>query len=295
MTAIPRLSEDPRAWEALARAKVAYTDLDGTVLGRGGCLLCDLDGNPTLAGAAAVAAVNEAGFDTVIVSGRTVPMLHEITRVLGWQDFIAEMGSIRGYRRGEEIVYDLGEWDPDAVTPEKTPYEMIEEAGAIRALHETFPGRIEYHTPHHVGREASHLLRGHVDEGEAQAVLDSLDLPTSILDNGIINAPQNTLDAVEKVHAYHVMPKGVSKSAAIAHDLDRRGLTRDEAVMIGDSLADLDAHSVVSHVILMQNALRSPAVRERGPSVENLSIVDGGAGDGWAEFARAWLSARQGA
>ena len=198
---IPRLSDSALAVRALANAEIAYTDIDGTLLGRGGCLLCDLEGRPSLEGAQAAVSINRAGLDVVIVSGRTVPMLTEITRMMGWQDFVAEMGCIRSYRQGAEIIYDVGEWDPFDVPPGSTPYDVIEDSGAIRALLEAFPGKIEYHSPHHLGREATHLMRGHVDGARAQAVLDGLSLPRTFLDNGVIQPPARTLDGIDTVHA----------------------------------------------------------------------------------------------
>jgi hypothetical protein len=43
--AVPRLADSSLARETLARAEVFYTDLDGTLLGRGGSLLRDHDGD----------------------------------------------------------------------------------------------------------------------------------------------------------------------------------------------------------------------------------------------------------
>ena len=292
MTTVPRLLESPLAAQALARARILYTDMDGTLLGRGGCLLRDLDGRTSLAGAEAVAAVNEAGLDVMIVSGRTVPMLKEIGRMLGWSDFVAETGAIRAYDRGAEMLHTIGTWAESDIPEGSDPYRVIEASGAIAALFEAFPGKLEYHTPHHTGRVSTHLLRGHVDRAAAQAVLDRFSPPTTLLDNGVIRPPRTTLDGVDTVHAYHVMPKGASKAAAISADLERRGLAPDDAIMIGDSMSDLAVCDAVGLVVLVANALHSPAVAETAPRLENAVVTDGAAGEGWAELARAWLAAR---
>lgn len=290
---VPQLSASPLAATALARAKIAYTDIDGTLLGRGGCLLCDLEGTPCLAAADAAVALNQRAMPLVIISGRTAPMLREISRMLGWRDYIAELGAVRAYDRESEVYFDHGSWSDDDVPAGSTPYEVIENSGSLAALFAAFPGRLEYHSPHHTGRQATHLLRGHVDDGAAQAVLDRFAPSTTWLDNGIINPPATGLVGVDKVHAYHVMPAGVTKAGAIEADLARRGLAREDAVMIGDSAADLAVHGVVGLVVLVANALRSPAVAELAASVPNVVITQGAAGQGWAEFAHAWIAARE--
>jgi hydroxymethylpyrimidine pyrophosphatase-like HAD family hydrolase len=301
---IATLGSSPLAADVLSRARIAYTDVDGTLLGRGGCLLCDLAGEPSLAAAKAVADVNAAGLPVVIVSGRTVEMLKEMSRLLGWRDFIAELGAVRAYDRASEIVYDLGGWHEeipvdlltgadDAPAPRGlTPYAVIERSGALEALFEAFPGKLEYHTPHHTGRQATHLLRGHVDNAEAQAVLDRFAPPMTWLDNGLIAPPATTLVGVDTVHAYHIMPAGTSKAGAILADLAHRGLDPGDAVMIGDSAADLAVHTSVSLVVLVGNALRSPAVASMAGDIPNVAVTEGAAGEGWAEFAAAWLAAR---
>jgi hydroxymethylpyrimidine pyrophosphatase-like HAD family hydrolase len=112
------------------------------------------------------------------------------------------------------------------------------------------------------------------------------------LDNGIINPPATTLDDVETVHAYHIMPRGISKAAAIRTDLERRGLEPADAVMIGDSMSDLETAREVGLVILVANALRSPALAAAAPTFANAVVTQGSAGEGWAEFASAWMAAR---
>jgi hypothetical protein len=286
------LSGSDLAREALSRAEVLYTDLDGTLLGRGGSILTDLRGEPSLAAAEAVAGINRAGLPVVIVSARTACMLKEIARMLAWQDYLAEMGAVRVYGRGSDVVYDLGEWDERLTAAGERAYDVIEASGVITALMETFPGALEYHAPHHADREVTHLLRGHVDDDAAQDVLDASPLPLSWLDNGVVNPRSTGLGRVEQIHAYHVMPRGVDKASAITADLARRGLTREQAVMVGDSLADLEVHEAVGLTVLVANALRSETVRAEGSSIGNVVVTDGAAGDGWAELARAWVDAR---
>jgi len=281
---------------ALADVRVLYTDLDGTMLARGGLLLGDAEGRPWGGVAEAIVNLNEAGLGVVMVSGRNRLQLTESARLLGWCDFIAEAGAVvvRGAGPGSIVEYNTGAWGPDMIPLGITPFQAIDQSGACDVLREAFPGRIEHHAPWHHGREASHLLRGEVDLCEAQAVLDTLELPVDILDNGVIRPPVHTLEGVETVHAYHLVPRGVSKAQALGLDLAQRGWTAADAAAIGDSATDLDMAQAVSVLALVANALESPRVRELlGNGVDNAVITEGRRGEGWAEFARAWLAARR--
>ena len=291
---IPFLDELPALGDRLARAKVLYTDLDGTLLGRGACLLKDGDGAPTLDAATAAMKLNRAGLKVVICSGRNAKQLMEVTRMLGWNDFIAELGGVRHYREGARRVYDTGEWPDGVCLPGETPYEAIVRVGAVDALREHFPGLIEYHDPWHLDREVTHVLRGNLPVAEAQAVLDTLPLPVSLVDNGIIHPPKHTLVGVTEVHAFHLVPTGVGKAQAIAADLTGRGLARDEAIAIGDSAADVAMGDAVGLMVIVRNGLDDPALRAccRSRPEGGLAATRADFGTGWRQLAEAWLAAR---
>lgn len=293
----PYLDEHPEALEALSRVSVLYTDLDGTLLGKGGTLLVDgVSGEPSLTAAEAVVAVNRAGLRVVIVSGRSRLQLMEVARVCGWNDFIAEAGAVRSYwdGRNRTLIYDTGEWPSGLPAEGRTVYQEIVASGAYEVLREAFPGRLEYHDPWHLNRDASHVLRGCVDMTEAQAVLDErIEPPMGFLDNGIVRRSTPTLACDgAPVHAYHIVPKGVSKRRAIELDLAERGLEPADAAMIGDAHTDLECAPAVGLAVLVGNAVESAAVATALPEHSNAYVVRGYRGDGWAEFARAWLAAR---
>src|SRR3954469_20648362 len=152
--------------------RCVYTDLDGTLLGRGASLLRDGDGGFTLLGARALEACFRADAEVVPVSGRRREMLHEDCRLLGLTSYVYELG-------GGMVI----DGDPSPLAGEHT-YERIAESGAPRLLLERFAGRLEYHEPWHEGREVTHLLRGLVDTDEADSLLpDDLQL----VDNGAIS------------------------------------------------------------------------------------------------------------
>jgi hypothetical protein len=278
----------------LARAKVLYSDLDGTLLGRGACLLRDGDGAPSLDAAAAVTRVSAAGLPVVITSGRNAKQLMEVSRLLGFDDFIAELGTVRHYRAGNRTVYDTGDWPDGLVLPGETPYEAIVRAGALAKLQERFPGLIEYHDPWHLDREVTHVLRGNVPLPGAQAVLDTLPMPVTLVDNGVIHPPRHTLVGVDEVHAFHLVPTGVSKARAVAADLAARGLSRDEAIAIGDSAADICMADAAGLMVCVSNGLSDPVLvaRARGQAPGRVAATRAAFGSGWRELADAWLDAR---
>jgi hydroxymethylpyrimidine pyrophosphatase-like HAD family hydrolase len=289
--AIPQLDTVASAALSLARARMLYSDVDGTLLGRRACLIADGEGVPNLDAVTAIAALNAAGLPVVISSGRNVRQLREITRLLGWSDFIGEMGCLRSYDRGTRVVYDSGDWPAGATLPGETPYEAIVRVGALELLRERFPGLIEYHDPWHLDREVTHVLRGNVPIAEAQALLDTLPLPVTIVDNGIIHPPRTGLVGVTEVHAIHLVPTGTSKQRAVALDLASRGLARDDGIAIGDSAADVEMADAVGMLVIVANGLSDPVLLERARAFDTVVATRASHGSGWAELAAAWLSA----
>lgn len=296
---LPRLfSDDPAALDALSRVEVLYSDLDGTLVAKGGCLLADAEGRPSCTVAETIVDVNRAGLDIVPVSGRGRLQLTELVKLLGWTDFIAEAGAIlaHGIGAGQQVRYNNAEWPPELLESGHTPYELIEQAGAFEALAEKFPGHVQYHDPWHLDREATHLLRGCLDADLAQQVLDELELPIGLLDNGIVRN-RGTLECGtgQLPHAYHLVPKGVTKAQAIALDLEWRGLKPEQAAAIGDSATDIEMAGSVAMMLLVENAfdsigVRSALAQRKRPNVWRTCCARG---EGWAEFARAWIAARE--
>jgi hydroxymethylpyrimidine pyrophosphatase-like HAD family hydrolase len=90
-------------------------------------------------------------------------------------------------------------------------------------------------------------------------------------------------------HVFHLMPRGISKGAAIAWDLERRGLTADDAVAIGDSVSDLDMAPAVGRLFITANGASVDGMLARIDAVPNVSVTDGPMGEGWAEAVRASL------
>ncbi len=289
------IADDERARAALSRVRVLYTDLDGTLVAPGGSVLADATGTPSTLVAERIVALARTGLSVVPISGRGRLQLREFTQLLGWDGYIAEAGGIIVHGTGldAEIRVDRGTWPDDAVSVSESPFEAMNRAGAAEALIAAFPGRIEHYAPWQMEREVSLLLRGCLDVAEGQAVLDGLPLALDLVDNGMLRN-RGTLTCDDRIpHAYHVVPRGVSKARAIEIDLAWRGLARDQAAAIGDSATDLEMADAVGVMALVGNAFASQGVTgglERGRR-DNVWRTAGERGDGWAEFASAWLHA----
>ena len=296
MITTPLLTESPAGLAALADVSVLYTDLDGTLLAQGGALLSNADGEPSVSTAEAIVALRRADLSVVPISGRNRLQMSELSRLVGWTDFIAELGCVlvTGTGAAREVAYNTGRWPEGTLAANQTPFEAIADSGAVDLLRQAFPGHVEYHAPWHHDREATHLLRGCLDTAEAQAVLDTIALPLAILDNGLIRPPAHHLTCAGPIHAYHLVPAGVSKEQALAFDLARRGLSRTDAAAVGDSATDVGMAAAVGLMALVANSFDSPklAIVIAASPEDNIVRLAGERGDGWVEFAEAWLAAR---
>jgi hydroxymethylpyrimidine pyrophosphatase-like HAD family hydrolase len=262
---------------------VLFSDVDGTLVGRDGSLLADLDGRPTLAAAAALVAAGRAGLDVVLVSGRTRAQLFEACRLLGLRDAIGELGAVLVLGREAELQW--GECPRDLGA---TPAEALVRSGALAALLGAFAGRLEPHTPWAEGRQGTALLRGSVEVGEADAVLAARGFGWArVLDNGRLRGRYPHLGGGE-THAYHLLPAGVGKAAAAAAYLARRGLAARQAAAIGDAPADLEVGAVTGAMFLVANGAWAA-----GDRAEPVVVTPSPAGDGWAEAVLALAGRRR--
>lgn len=257
--------------------KVVYSDLDGTLLGPSGSLFAAPGGGVTRAAADAIVALREAQIALVPASGRTVEQMREGARILGATDFIAELGGLTFYGLEGLIVRNYG-----AFTGTGTPFEAMARSGAGALLLEEFEGKLEPHSPWAMQpRECSMLFRGYIDQEEADALLERAGHRwLDVRDNGIIGRTFDDL-AVDEVHAYHLMPRGVDKSAAVAADLTRRGCSKEQAVAIGDSPSDAVLAGEVAAVFIVANG--RDHVEATGPWPNNVGATTAANGDGFAE------------
>jgi hydroxymethylpyrimidine pyrophosphatase-like HAD family hydrolase len=258
--------------------RCVYTDLDGTLLGRGASLFRDADGLFTLLPARALEACFRANVEVVLKSGRRKAQVMEDARLIGQTAYIFEMGC--GLVIDGEETMLTGDLKP---TDGRTVHDLIEESGAPKLLLDTYPGRLEYHDPWHLNREISHLMRGLVDAFEADELLEEHGLGNlRLVDNGAI-APKGSLPDLEgPPHVYHLIPRQASKADAVARHMRARGYSPDECIAVGDSREDLGVAAVVGRFFLVANAVeKDPDVLRGAPA--NVEVAEGRNGEGFYE------------
>ena len=221
--------------------RCVYTDLDGTLLGKGASLFRTAEGDFTLLAARALEACHRAGVEVVIKSGRRRAQVMEDARLIGQTSYIFEVGS--GLVIDGELTFLTGDLQPREGL---TVHAQIEQTGAPALLLERYAGRLEPHSPWHVDREVSHLFRGSIEVREANAVLEAEGHGAlRLVDNGEIEDGR---------HAFHLIPAVSSKAAAVAAHMRARGYERDDCIAVGDSREDLDVAEVVGRFFLVANA-----------------------------------------
>jgi phosphoglycolate phosphatase len=233
--------------------RCVYTDLDGTLLGRGASLFRTADGDFTLLAARALEACHRAGAEVVLKSGRRRAQVMEDARLIGQTSYIFEVGAAMVV--DGETTYLTGDLQP---RDGESVHDQIAATGAPELLLGRYEGRLEYHAPFHLGREVSHVFRGLVDAREANELLAAEGHSgLRLVDNGEI-APDT--------HTFHLIPAEVSKARAVAAHMGARGYAREECIAVGDSAEDLDVAAVVGRLFLVANAVAGDT--SRFPNVE---------------------------
>ena len=253
--------------------RCVYTDLDGTLLGRGGSLFRDSEGDFSLMQARGLEACHRAEVEVVIKSGRREPQVMEDARLMGQSSYIFEAGC--AMRIDGELTLFTGEMEADG---EMTIAEQIHRAGIPELLFEAYPGRIEYHSPWHRDRVYSHLFRGLVEVEEANVLLaDEGHGHLRLLDNGAIGRPMGDLGVA---HAYHLVPRGASKAGAVEAHMRARGYAPGECIAIGDSIEDLAVADVVGRFFVPANGPeRDPGLPAAIAGRHNVTITEGRMGE----------------
>ncbi|HEX7299239.1 MAG TPA: hypothetical protein VF257_09535 [Solirubrobacteraceae bacterium] len=256
-----------------------YLDLDGTLLGAAGAVTRDGDGAFSLLGLRALEACQRAGVLVVAMSGRPRGMLVGDARLLGIHDYVFEAGA--GFVLDGEVHW-LGDADGG---------RRIADSGAVELLVERFDGRLETDPQ---AREVSQLLRGLIDVSEADALLaEHGHTELRLVDNGRSYRHSPALDALPAVHAYHLIPRSLSKATAVAAHARARGLSREDRMAVGDSREDLQVADVVGTMWLVANAVEyDPALRHDLPRHPNARVAEAAHGAGVYEAVVTTLAER---
>ena len=109
----------------------------------------------------------------------------------------------------------------------------------------------------------SHLFRGLVDEGAANALLaERGHAGLRLVDNGTIGRDETALDLPGTPRAYHLIPAVTSKAAAVERHMRARGYAPEECIAVGDSVEDLGVAGGRG-TVLPRGRMRSSAARRR--------------------------------
>jgi hydroxymethylpyrimidine pyrophosphatase-like HAD family hydrolase len=292
-----RRSDAARLWLALpfredVGVRCLYVDLDSTLLGPGGALLRGADGAFSLEGVRALQACDRAGVEVVLMSGRRQSTVAENTRLFAQRAYIFEAGSCL-VLDGEEH-WLTGDLMPN--TEAGSIHDQIEAAGAPALLLEHYAGRLEYHDPWHRNREVSHLFRGLVDATEVDALLAERGHGgLRLVDNGGVHRRSPDLVALDEVRAYHLVPRGASKSNAVALHMRARGFAPEDVIAVGDSREDMETATHVGAFWFVANAVeRDPTLRDAIGGRANVRIAEASYGAGVYEAVVTTLAARGG-
>jgi hypothetical protein len=271
--------------------RCVYVDLDSTLLGPGASLLRGADGSFSLLGIRALEACHRAGAEVVLMSGRRQAQVMEDARLLGQRSYIFEAGSCL-VLEGEEH-WLTGELMPG---PQGSIHDQIEAAGAPALLLKTYVGRLEYHDPWHRNREVSHLFRGLVDATEVDELLAASGHGAlRLVDNGSVYGRSEALVELPQVRAYHLVPRGASKAAAVARHMRARELGPADVIAVGDSREDLETAAHVGAFWFVANALeRDPTLRDAIAGRPNVRVAEQSYGAGVYEAVVTTLAHRGG-
>jgi predicted mannosyl-3-phosphoglycerate phosphatase (HAD superfamily) len=284
-----RLLTSAAARERLAGVRVVYTDLDGTMLGRGASFFHGPDGEPTFEPAEMLLAAGAAGIDVVPASGRSLFGLVRDARLLGLSTVIAEMGALIAYDTGRQIVHAFG---PTPGGDGEMPVRTMERTGTIDLLLSTYAGRLELHEPWTAWRDCTQIFRGLVDVAEVDRLLEREGHGwVALVDNGMLFGAQPSLQlGPREAHVYHLVPRGTTKGSAVALDRERRGFALEACVAVGDATADLEIAPHVSILVIVRDAAeQDPKLLRLALARDNVFFTQRPMNLGWVDTLRAVL------
>ena len=243
--------------------KICYLDLDETLLGQGGGILRDGAGEFTDASIRVFEALHRAGAQSVLVSGRRLPELAAIGRMLGADGALGELGACdAGY----------------PCEPGQTVHDAIAATGVVDMLLAWADGALERYEPWCNGRFGSHLLIGTVGDDAGELVETISGGTLRLVDNGAATADGR--------RTFHLLPAQAGKGPAVARDIARRGARPEDCLAVGDSRADLELAEVVGLMAIVRNGVdHDPTLEDDAPW-----ITAGAHGAGALEAVERWLA-----
>jgi HAD superfamily hydrolase (TIGR01484 family) len=225
----------------LKKVKVIYTDVDGTFV-YNGCLFCHKNGY-TLKNASAIFDLLAADVDIVMASGREKEKLKDTARLLGFKNYIANLGIEIVYNQGEKVITNFGMDVPDRESLKL----WIKETGVVTKIFKKYGNKVKYYKPWSDILKTHHLLIGELDFPEVSDFINTEYPEIRIIDNGAVAATET----FKNPHAYHIVPRNVGKKAAVALDKKERSLKTENLIGIGDSMEDVGIADEVAVFFLL--------------------------------------------
>ncbi|GAB4338448.1 MAG: hypothetical protein Kow0037_22470 [Calditrichia bacterium] len=240
--------------------KIIYTDVDGTFLNNG-CLFRNRR-SFSLNNALAIYHLLNQNVDVVMTSGREREKLNETARLLGFKNYIANLGMELVYNQGEKVVTNYG---PRAKSAGDLK-QWMEKSGVLNNILSHFKGRLKPYSPWFEILRTHFLLIGEADYLELKEWVTVNYPELKIIDNGEVPPWGNFV----KPHAFHLLPKEVGKREAVRMDKKLRGLKTGELIGIGDSAEDLSIAPEVGLFFLLD-----PNIKTDAPNVIVMDNPDG--------------------
>lgn len=226
------------------KVSLFFMDVDGTLTGKGGSLIHDENGLPSLKAAEFLLKLASSGFKPVIVSSRNRKQLYELSRFLGGVDFVAEMG---------RAIFFWGKEKPVHLTripKTENPYLMFLNGTLSRLLKE-HDGYLEPHYPWWKNSRTTLLLRGCLKSG-SKYLLEKVneDLARKgmqflkLVENGKTGRKGNL--RCKQARIYHLSHLKISKLAGVKRyiEITEKDFEIEKVVAAGDSTSDLEMSAV---------------------------------------------------
>jgi HAD superfamily hydrolase (TIGR01484 family) len=262
------LSIPAKILKNLKKVQVVYTDVDGTFV-TDGCLFRHRDGY-TLNNARAIYTLLTADVDVVMISGREKEKLKATARILGFQNYIANLGIDIVYNQGEKVISNFGADVPDHTALKR----WIEEGGVVQAIFNRYPGQVSFYQPWSDILRTHPLLIGELDHRDVTKFVTDKFPKLRIIDNGEVSPYRQ----FNRPHTYHIVPASVGKRSAVKIDRAERHLQRENLIGIGDSMEDVTLADQVAVFFLLDESVAI--------DLENVVRVDNHDGAGFSRIVR---------
>lgn len=250
----------------LEKIRVIYSDVDGTFVNNG-CLFRNKMGFSEK-NALTIYKLLTRRIDIVMTSGREREKLKETARILGFKNYIANLGIEIVYDQGKRVITHFGV----EVAGAQQLKEWIRNSGVVESLFDKYRGQVRYYSPWAEMLRTHHLLIGELDYHEVNQWVEKNYPQLRIIDNGSVPPEKD----FSHPHAYHLLPKNAGKKAAVIIDKKERNLQPENLIGIGDSMEDVSIAEEVGVFFLLDESVKT--------EMPNLIYVENRDGEGFSRI-----------